>query len=654
MKRFTSILLCAILISAISASVNISEQPKDVLQSALDQYHKTIRASHDEDDSQEQDFASFQQTLGTTKYMCTNGINPTTLSKKNYLAEFKKGPCNPAIVLPGIGGSKLIIEIDCPKFKAYNPAAFTACGWVRCIGLQSPNNEYKVWIPTAISPMSIYLDTDNARNCFNAVFGFDTSKISSGTIKPVPGIAIKPEGTSNETKLKKDSNCASIAIEDLQTTGGQINGTDYFKKFREAFENAGYITGLTYQALPYDFRLSYQENELNTRFKGIIKELNDNWGKKVVIFAHSFGNLQTVHNLVKMSQADKDNMIARYIGLAPPYLGSPKTVEGQIGLDNTFSQDLGFAQVGITPSMYRHTVGIMKGLFNLMPKDTFKRLASTDWMKAVYQRIDAERRGRKVTTNTVVDLLPQPNEQCMPGFSSRDAFCSQGLVDFSQFGTIEGDPITVSTLEKVFKKYAVVESSDAVWKSVQDNLFDDLTNTGVQTNVMYTTTLKTMYHFEFEENPKVKTDNNQYVASVNNQYQYGDGTVLSTSSLIAGLKWADDFKNKKAGAKPTTMIEVCSTYQRRTSVFNTGTLDVSDNAYFGMECDCAGTQWFPNDGKKCGHTNFLTDAKVIKFLLQSAADGVAAVETSASRAFADKSEEQLAAYENNCQLINSN
>ena len=60
MKRFTSILLCAILISAISASVNISEQPKDVLQSALDQYHKTIRASHDEDDSQEQDLASFQ------------------------------------------------------------------------------------------------------------------------------------------------------------------------------------------------------------------------------------------------------------------------------------------------------------------------------------------------------------------------------------------------------------------------------------------------------------------------------------------------------------------------------------------------------------------------------------------------------------------
>jgi esterase/lipase superfamily enzyme len=58
--------------------------------------------------------------------------------------------------------------------------------------------------------------------------------------------------------------------------------------------------------MPYDFRLSYQENELNTKFENIITELYANWGKKVTIYAHSFGNLQTVHNLVKMSQQKKD------------------------------------------------------------------------------------------------------------------------------------------------------------------------------------------------------------------------------------------------------------------------------------------------------------------------------------------------------------
>jgi esterase/lipase superfamily enzyme len=79
----------------------------------------------------------------------------------------------------------------------------------------------------------------------------------------------------------------------------------------KAFKNAGYIVGLNLQALPYDFRLDYQENELNTRFEAVITELYANWGKKVTIFAHSFGNYQTVHNLSKMSQAKKDKMVAR-------------------------------------------------------------------------------------------------------------------------------------------------------------------------------------------------------------------------------------------------------------------------------------------------------------------------------------------------------
>jgi hypothetical protein len=51
------------------------------------------------------------------------------------------------------------------------------------------------------------------------------------------------------------------------------------------------------QALPYDFRLAYQENELKHRFKGVISDMYKNLGKKVVIIAHSFGNLNTLYHL---------------------------------------------------------------------------------------------------------------------------------------------------------------------------------------------------------------------------------------------------------------------------------------------------------------------------------------------------------------------
>lgn len=590
----------------------------------------------------------FSKLLGDTKFMCTEGKDPSAITKKEYIEAFRAGPCNTAIVLPGIGGSKLRVEIDCKKFKAADPEGFASCGWKRCLGLQVPKSEYKIWMPKAFAPMSISLDSEKARNCFNAVFGFDTSNIAQGELKAKEGLTVKIEGNTKDTRAKSDSNCASSGIEDLLTTGIQLNGSAYFKKLRQTFENAGYVTGLTFQALPYDFRLSYKDNELNQRFKGIIKELYDNWGKKVVIFAHSFGNLQTVHNLNNMTQDEKDKYVARYIALAPPYLGAPKTVEGQIGLDNTFTQDLGFANVGITPSMYRHTIGILKGLFNLMPKNTFKTLANTDWMKALHKRMEAEKHGHEITTGTVLDMLPQPTDSCLPGFTSRDEFCSFGFVDMTKYGEVEEKPVTYDTLVEIFKEYAVVEHSDKVWETVQDDLFEKLPNTGVQTNIVFTSVQDTMYHFEFDENPKLKTQHDKYVAPTSNLFTHGDGSVLTTSAIVPGLKWADDFKNKVANSKPVNLIEVCSIKDRRESVFTPGFKEVKDNAYFGIDCNCGGSKLLPKDGSNCGHTKFVTDEKVIGFLLNSCADGVAADTTASTKAFASKSESQLEAYEDSC------
>ena len=102
------------------------------------------------------------------------------------------------------------------------------------------------------------------------------------------------------------------------------------------------------------------------------------------------------------------------------------------------------------------------------------------------------------------------------------------------------------------------------------------------------------------------------------------------------------------------MIEVCSTYKRRTDIFAPGKKEVEENAYFGIECECGGSRLFPRDGKRCGHTTFLMDTKVVSFLLNSAADGQASVETPDSEAFFNKSESELAQYEDQCELINNN
>ena len=132
MNKFGFILLTTCLL-ATALCVELAEEPKDLLQETLDKYHANIQAEIDEEVKASME--SFNKILGETQFMCTGGLDPVAITKHQYLEAFKKGPCNPAVVLPGIGGSKLRVEIDCKKFKEYYPSGFHACGWRRCLGL---------------------------------------------------------------------------------------------------------------------------------------------------------------------------------------------------------------------------------------------------------------------------------------------------------------------------------------------------------------------------------------------------------------------------------------------------------------------------------------------------------------------------------------
>lgn len=205
MKKATHrVLTIALLILTASASIRAAVQVEDlakdgdILQMAIDTHHDTIKAEMEPIEPTED--PEYAKMLNSTKNMCVNGKDVTKLSQKEYLVEFAKGPCNPAVFLPGIGGSKLRVMIDCKELQAKDPSTFAACGWKRCSGLQTPKSEYKVWIPTPFAPMSITINSENARNCFNAVMGFDTSEINKGIIKSRPGLTVVIEGNIPLTK----------------------------------------------------------------------------------------------------------------------------------------------------------------------------------------------------------------------------------------------------------------------------------------------------------------------------------------------------------------------------------------------------------------------------------------------------------------------
>lgn len=115
------------------------------------------------------------------------------------------------------------------------------------------------------------------------------------------------------------------------------------------------------------------------------------------------------------------------------------------------------------------------------------------------------------------------------------------------------------------------------------------------------------------------------IPTVRYSYGLGDGTVLTTSALTPGIKWANDFNKRVAGSKPINMIEICGTYQRRDSVFDSkgSSNKVTKNAFFGIDCTCKGTKSRPSDGTKCAsHMNMVFDSKLINFVINSAIDKV--------------------------------
>jgi hypothetical protein len=283
----------------------------------------------------------------------------------------------------------------------------------------------------------------------------------------------------------------------------QAGGSSYFKYQRLAFEKAGFRSGLSMQALPYDFRKDYRESDLNGKFGRVLTELNKNTGKKVVIIAHSFGNLQTVYQLSKKTQSWKDATIARYIAIAPPYMGSTFLASSMIGYHASYMVYLYITSLGIDPQMFKNSLANSQGVINLLPRDVFKKNASQPWMKDIFKRIEAERAQKSMPRGTIFDFLPQPTEKCVSGFTDKNDFCDFDFYDYNDIGFVNGENITPSTMGRIFDKYGVLRYGSKFISKNYDALFDQtLTNPGVQTTILYSNVVKTPKKFTFSGNPK--------------------------------------------------------------------------------------------------------------------------------------------------------
>lgn len=87
------------------------------------EYHSTSRRSSTENANEKWNFE---------RNICTKGKEFTEEQNREYLLEFAKGPCTPLVLVPGIGGTKLMVQIECNEFLHNHQIVFEQCGFTHC------------------------------------------------------------------------------------------------------------------------------------------------------------------------------------------------------------------------------------------------------------------------------------------------------------------------------------------------------------------------------------------------------------------------------------------------------------------------------------------------------------------------------------------
>lgn len=590
------------------------------------------------------------------KFVCTRGKNPQKLTFTEYIEEFKAGPCSPVIVIPGITGSKLKLKIDCKTLKDKSPHIFNSCGWTSCdytsmgtLFHQVPRKEYNIWVPDFSSPFSLINVDPKTRPCLGNIIEMPWDEGNSRIDNAhVPGIQIVPLGLTESSR--QNSKCGFDAITNLvgDTLSKYLpNKVKAFELLRTQLENAGFMNGLTMQALPYDWRKTFYHNEVGQKFENIAKKIVVLTGKKPTVIAHSYGNLNFLNVISQFSPLKKKHLINRYIALAAPFLGSSNSLFSLIGGNSKYYFMEGYGidfqngkKILQTPSFY-----------DLLPRLNWNLFKDANWMKSIHNRVSLESKKQHLMRDLppeediVTKVFPKSQDDCFTHSwdNDRSKKCLSGLSEYKSFGSVNGEKMTINNIGDILARYSLIDKAKETYdyETSQGN-YDELKNPGVPTTIMYSNIIPTIFKGYYLKDPTLVTkgSNPTFCKPDSTENEWGDGTVMTTSAIAPGIKWAYEFDKKEPNTYPVTFAEICSTYNARSSVQIDGK-NPEDNNYHGVGCNCV------RSSGDCSHTSLLSDEGVLNYLINSLADNQPVED------FESKDEKFLSKFVKECSLLNN-
>eukprot|EP00331_Platyophrya_macrostoma_P012934 CAMPEP_0176416888 /NCGR_PEP_ID=MMETSP0127-20121128/6587_1 /TAXON_ID=938130 /ORGANISM="Platyophrya macrostoma, Strain WH" /LENGTH=655 /DNA_ID=CAMNT_0017796995 /DNA_START=244 /DNA_END=2211 /DNA_ORIENTATION=+ len=563
--------------------------------------------------------------------------DPSTVGNpKEQLQSFVEGDCAPVILMPGLMGTKLMVEIDCKELMQYHPEIMQSCGWSTCawsLIYRKPDTEYLMWIPDMMSPMAFLTLTN--QTCFGSLVRplYDPTKENVADKYDNPrGIKIKWYGNTQKTQQYADS--GFTAISNLFPLPFQTASTVGFAGMDTYLSALGYQKGLSLFAVPYDFRLTHLANSVSYTLERTIRYAYALTGKKVIIAAHSLGNLNTLPVLVGMSQEDKDKMIATYVAITPPLGGASKTVRLSIGGDDGF---LYLDQViGMDFYNQKNMIGGSSSTQDLIPKDGFYRFRNEKWMKDLLERVDMEKNNPASTEKGLnywktanpneipYSFFPDPTKICFDGFTQRPKECFMGITDLAK------EPVAVinnasyyanhSSYIDLLQNHFTLNDIKAI-----EGMTNDSHSSGVQLmpnpNVpivyIYGTHLATELKNEWNYCPENLTSVGKYAFPSTIHTGLGDGTVEVSYALTIAMKWAWEHQHDIPNAKPIKIAEYCSSYNQRNTSWDkqdeSGANIMTTTEYMGTYCTCLDSKT-PGVGADCFHAGILGDTYIIELV----------------------------------------
>ncbi|CAD8054511.1 unnamed protein product [Paramecium primaurelia] len=591
-------------------------------RSLLQDNHQMMKQQIEADEQER--VLKLQSLFAESKNICLNGKDPKKWSYEQIVNEFIKGPCAPVILVPGLAGTSLEIEIDCEKLQKESPEIFESCGWQTCnswyFWYSKPDSEYRLWISTTTSTVGV-IQTSSKDHCFGNLMELKYDSVTQKH-KETPGLKVTYYGNTPSTQ--KYNECGLGGIKEM--TDDYIIKymmCDYkgFLNIGDLLKNMGYVSGLLFQAIPYDYRKGIQQSEAKQLISKSISNLNKITGKKVTILTHSLGSLHTLNLLGEMTKQQKQDSIATIMTMGAPYLGSSKAIRAHLGGDPSFLDTFLGMTVGINYFNQNKAINSASSQVDIYPKLAFFQYQNEPWMQEILKRIQQEKDFIEKKTNNVTALswFPNPNELCtnLTDFKSE---CLIHLQDLKEhFIEIENKQFTAQDIKELLDKYTINGTLiSQYYQNYQSNPLNTLQNPEVPFIVLYGGFAQTEYQFKYLKNPYHEVlDKQDFYFPNFTTYAVGDQTVLTSSALTPAIKWIYEHQNG-ISENPIKVIQYCSNYKGslQLDLFDAvidGQKQITQSGYIGLECECLKKGAALSD---CKHSCLINDKFVVDLVSQ--------------------------------------